>query len=64
MTLVGIFAVPCPECGGPLELAPEPEGISTGLHACATCGRKYLVHLGYAIPVRSEVRSEIDRTAA
>ena len=60
MTSPGIFAMACPECGGPLEPAPEPEGVSTGLHACATCGRSYLVHLGYAIPVSST----IDRTAA
>jgi uncharacterized protein YbaR (Trm112 family) len=60
MTSTGIFAVACPECGGSLELAPEPEDVSTGLHACTTCGKNYLVHLGYAIPVNSR----IDRTAA
>jgi uncharacterized protein with PIN domain len=56
----GIFAMACPECGGPLEPTPEPEGVSTDLHACTTCGRKYLVHLGYAIPVSTK----IDCTAA
>jgi len=51
MTSTGIFATVCPECGGSLEPAPDPEGVSTGLHACTTCGRKYLVHFGYAIAV-------------
>jgi hypothetical protein len=60
MTSTGIFAMACLECGDPLEPAPEPESVSTGLHACTTCGRHYLVHLGYAIPVSPKS----DRTAA
>ena len=60
MTSTGIFTMACPECGGALEPVLEPEGVSRGLHACATCCRTYLVHLGYAVPVRSE----IDRSAA
>jgi hypothetical protein len=60
MTSTGIFAMACPACGGPLEPRPEPEGLPTGVHACTTCGLKYLVHLGYAMPVSSKT----DRTAA
>ena len=50
MTSTGIFAMACPECGGQLT---EPEGVSRGLHACATCGRTYLVHLGTRSPSSS-----------
>ena len=49
MTSVGTFAMACPECGGPLEPAPEPAGASMARHACTTCGRSYLVDLGDAV---------------
>ena len=59
MTSTGIFTTVCPECEGPLEPAPEPEGTSTGLHGCTKCGRTFLIHFGYAIPV-----APLDHTTA
>jgi uncharacterized protein YbaR (Trm112 family) len=55
----GIFTAVCPACAGRLEPAPEPEGTSTGLNVCTACGRMYLVHVGYAIPVRPAEHLEV-----
>jgi hypothetical protein len=51
----GLSAAMCPGCGG--SLAPEPEMTPAGLHACTRCGRKYLVHYGYAFTPDSRDRS-------
>jgi hypothetical protein len=41
----GLFALPCPQCNGELEI--DRRGMGT----CATCNRAYLTRFGYLIPL-------------